>query len=103
MSGLLNRNMRTATGVSAVTAPASRPAAGPAARRTVRYRTPTVATPMSAWGSSSDQLDSPNSRTESSMTHRDAGALSTVMAFAPSKEPKKNAVQLCEPACTAAE
>ena len=57
------------------TAPASRPAAGPAARRTVRYRTPTVATPISACGSSSDQLDSPNSRTESSMTHSDAGRL----------------------------
>ncbi|MFI0356357.1 hypothetical protein [Actinomadura sp. 9N407] len=31
------------------------------------------------------------------------GALSTVMAFAASEEPKKNAFQLVAPACTAAE
>ena len=37
------------------------------------------------------------------MTHSDAGGLSTVMKFDESNEPKKNAFQLFEPACTAAE
>ena len=32
------------------------------------------------------------------MAHSDAGVLSTVMALAPSNEPKKNAFQLVEPA-----
>ena len=36
------------------------------------------------------------------MTHSDAGGLSTVMALPPSKEPKKKAFQLVDPACTAA-
>ena len=46
---------------------------------------------------------SPNSRTESAISHSDAGGLSTVMELAASDEPKKNAFQLCEPACAAAE
>jgi hypothetical protein len=45
----------------------------------------------------------PNTRAESSMTHSDAGGLSTVMKFDESKDPKKNAFQLVAPACTAAE
>ena len=42
-------------------------------------------------------------RADSSMTHSDAGGLSTVMKLAASNEPKKNAFQLFVPACTAAE
>ena len=37
------------------------------------------------------------------MTHSEAGVLSTVMKFAESKEPKKNAFHDLVPACTAAE
>jgi hypothetical protein len=37
------------------------------------------------------------------MNHKDAGGLSTVIAFAASDEPKKKAFQLCEPAWAAAE
>ena len=45
----------------------------------------------------------PKTRTDSAITHSEAGGLSTVMKLAASDEPKKNAFQLCEPACTAAE
>jgi len=45
----------------------------------------------------------PNTRAESSISHSDAGGLSTVMKLALSKEPKKNAFQLLAPAWTAAE
>ena len=45
----------------------------------------------------------PKIRAESSMTHRAAGGLSTVMKLAASEEPKKNAFQLLVPAWTAAE
>ena len=45
----------------------------------------------------------PNSRADSPMTHSEAGGLSTVMKFAASDEPKKNAFQLFVPAWTAAE
>ena len=41
-------------------------------------------------------------RAEISMTHSEAGGLSTVMKFAASKDPKKNAFQLLVPAWTAA-
>ena len=45
----------------------------------------------------------PKIRAEISMTHSDAGGLSTVMKFDASEDPKKNAFQLCVPAWTAAE
>ena len=45
----------------------------------------------------------PKIRAEISITHRDAGGLSTVMKFEESDDPKKNAFQLLVPACTAAE
>jgi len=45
----------------------------------------------------------PNNLAESSITHREAGGLSTVMKFDASDDPKKNAFQLLVPACTAAE
>ena len=46
---------------------------------------------------------SPKSRTDSPITHNDAGGLSTVMALAASDEPRSQAAQSCEPACAAAE
>jgi hypothetical protein len=49
------------------------------------------------------QLFTPKIRAGSSMSQRDAGGLSTVMKFAASELPKKNASQLRDPACTAAE
>ena len=102
-SGLLKRNMSVATGVSARTAPATRPAPGENQRRTVAYSNPTAATPSSACGTRMLHELRPKTRADRSMTHRDAGALSVVMKFDASEEPKKNAFQLLEPACTAAE
>ena len=101
-SGLLNRNISTATGVSASTAPASRPAAGPATRRTVAYSSATAPTAIRACGASMLHDEKPKIRPDSAITHSEAGGLSTVIALAESSEPKKNAVQLCVPACTAA-
>lgn len=102
-SGLLKRNISAATGVSASAVPASRPPSGEKRRRTVAYSTPTVAAPISACGASTDQEERPKIRAESTIGHSAAGGLSTVMKFAASEEPKKNAFQLCEPAWTAAE
>ncbi|GAA3115825.1 hypothetical protein GCM10020001_039190 [Nonomuraea salmonea] len=110
-SGLLNRNISVATGVSASTAPASSPApastrAGtvPAsARRTAAYTVATVATPITACGSRMLHEFTPNNRAVIAIGHNAAGVLSTVMALAASEEPKKNAFQLLAPACTAAE
>jgi len=48
------------------------------------------------------QLLKPKTRPDSSMTHSDAGGLSTVIRLPESNEPKKNAFQLLVPACTAA-
>ncbi len=102
-SGLLNRNISTATGVNAKTAPASNAAPGENQRRTVAYSTPTAATPSRACGTSMLHGLSPKMRTERSVTHSEAGGLSTVMKFDASDEPKKNAFQLVEPAWAAAE
>ena len=95
--------MRVATGVRASTAPASSAAPGENHRRTVTKRRPTVATPSRAWGTRMLQALTPNSRAEISMTQSDAGGLSTVMKLEASEDPKKNALQLLVPACTAAE
>ncbi|RAO50565.1 hypothetical protein PSN01_04503 [Micromonospora saelicesensis] len=86
-SGLLNRNISVATGVTARTAPAIRPAAGPYQRFTVAWSTPTEATPQSACGTSIAQLFNPKTRTDRAISHSDAGVLSTVMEFAASDEP----------------
>ena len=104
-SGLSNRKMRTAAGVSAIAAPAISPAAAPArpparprtARRTVAHSSPAAATPSSACGTSSDQLLKPKIRPDSPMTHSDAGGLSTVMKFEESSEPKNHAFQFSRP------
>src|SRR3954447_10883349 len=102
-SGSLKRNMRTATGVTASTAPEIGPSPAENQRRTLANTTATVATPISACGTRMLQAFTPNTRAESDMTQSEAGGLSTVIALAASKEPKKNAFQLDEPACTAAE
>ena len=61
-----------------------------------------MATPSIAWGTSRLQLLNPKMRAETSITHSDAGGLSTVMKLAASEEPKNMAFQLLLPACTAA-
>ena len=48
------------------------------------------------------QLLSPKIRTDSAISHSDAGGLSTVIELAASEEPKKKAFHDCDPACTAA-
>ena len=101
-SGLLNRNISAATGVSASTAPAIRPAAGPLVRRTVAYSSATAPTPISACGSSIVKALNPKSLPDKPITHSAAGGLSTVMALPASSEPNSHAFQSCVPACTAA-
>ena len=102
-SGLLKRNMSAATGVSAMTAPASSAAVGGNHRRTAAYSRATAATPSAAWGTRMLQAFTPKTRADSSIGQRKAGVLSIVMKFDASEEPKKNAFQLLVPACTAAE
>jgi hypothetical protein len=102
-SGLSNRNIAAATGVSAIASPAK--SAGPGrltVRRTAATTKATVTTPISACGNSSAQLLNPNSRMDRPMTHNEAGGLSTVMLLPASSEPKNHAFQLCDPACAAA-
>ena len=89
--------------MSATVAPAINPAAGENHRRTVRYVKPTVATPSSACGTRMLHALTPKTRAERSMTQSAAGDLSTVMKLEASKDPKKKAFQLVEPAWTAAE
>jgi hypothetical protein len=100
-SGLLNLNISTAPGVSARIVPPSSPATGPATRRTVAHSRATDPTAMSACGASMLHDEKPKIRPDSAITHSEAGGLSTVIAFAGSSEPKKNAVQSLVPACTA--
>ena len=102
-SGLSKRNIRTATGVRASTAPARSPAAAdPVVRRTVACRSPTEATPISACGASRLQDERPKIRIDNAITHREAGVLSTVIALAASEEPKNIAFHDSDPACAAA-
>src|SRR5690349_3282713 len=101
-SGLLYRNITVATGVSASTAPAIRPAPGPLLRLTVKYSTATAATPISACGSSMVNALNPNSLPDNPIAHIAAGGLSTVMALPASSDPNSHAFQDCVPACAAA-
>ena len=98
---MLERVTATVTGVRASTRAAKRAAVWPAARRTVAWRTPTAATPMSACGRRIDQLEKPKRRAESTGAQSASGGLSTVMKFAASREPKNIAFQLFVPARTA--
>ncbi len=99
---MLNRNISAATGVSANTAPAIRPAAGPLQRRTAAYNSATAPTPINACGSSIVNALNPNSLPDNAMTHSAAGGLSTVMALPESSDPNSHAFQSWVPACTAA-
>src|SRR6266496_754952 len=101
-SGLSYRNISVATGVVARIAPASNPAVGVETLRTAAYRIATAATPSSACGTRIDHEFAPNSLTDRSITHSDAGGLSTVMKFDWSSEPNRNAFQLLLPDCAAA-
>ena len=96
------RNISAATGVSASTAPAMSPAAGPLVRRTVPNSTATAATPISACGSSMVNSLKPNTLPDNAIAHSAAGGLSTVMALPASKEPNSQAFQSWVPACAAA-
>src|ERR1700753_3265879 len=100
-SGLSERNISSAPGVSASATPAARPATGLATRRTALYSSPTEATPSRAWGTRSDHELNPKIRPDSSITHKDAGGLSTVIELPASSEPKKNALQILVAACPA--
>ena len=86
-SGLLKRNISAATGVNAITTPASNAAWALNQRRTAAYSTPTVATPINACGSRMLNELRPRTRTDSAIGHNDIGGLSTVMEFAASDEP----------------
>ena len=101
-SGLLYRNINAATGVSASTAPAIRPAAGPLHRRTAAYSSATAPTPINACGSSMVNALKPNSLPDNAITHSAAGGLSTVMALPASSDPNSHAFQSWVPACAAA-
>jgi hypothetical protein len=102
-SGLLKRNMSTATGVRASTAPARRPAAAVLQRFTVAWTTPTVATPMRTSGRRIEKELNPKIRTDSAITQREAGGLSTVIELPASELPKRKAFHDWLPAWTAAE
>ncbi len=62
----------------------------------------TVATPISACGTSRLSGWKPKIRADSACTHNASGGLSTVITFEASKEPYRNAVQLSVIECTAA-
>ncbi len=86
-----------------MTTPAIVAAAGPKDRRTARYRTTTVATPMSASGARMLHGLKPKTRTDRPMIIVPSGGLSTVMKLAASNDPKNQAAQLCDAARAAAE
>ena len=98
-SGLLKRNISTATGVSASATPESSPAhADPVVRRTVATSSHTASTPSIACGTRIDHDDRPKTFTDSAIGHSDRGVLSTVIEFAASEEPKKKAFHDSDPA-----
>jgi hypothetical protein len=101
---LLKRNISTATGVSASAAPAMSAATeDPVVRRTVAWSSHTAPTPSRAWGTRMLHDESPRIRTDSAIGQIASGVLSTVMLFAASEEPKRNAFHDAEPAWAAAE
>ena len=102
-SGLLKRNISTATGVSARTAPAISPAAAdPVVRRTTwcssadRARRPRA---PAAPGCSTREAEDPDRQRHRPQRQR---RLVDGDRVAASEEPKKNAFHDSEPACTAA-
>ena len=101
-SGLSKRNISAATGVRASSAPATRPAYAPAHRFTVAYVAATAPTPIRACGSSSENEPNPRTRAKSTITHSDAGGLSTVIELPASSEPNSHAFSDTVPDFTAA-
>ena len=101
-SGLLNRNISAATGVSAMSAPAIRPAAGPNQRLTPAYVRATVPSPIRAWGTSIEAEEKPKMRAERTITHNAPGGLSTVIELPASSDPNSHALSDSVPDLTAA-
>ncbi len=101
-SGLLKRNIWTATGVNASARAARCAAQSPAHLRTKWCRMRTDATPAIASGTSMLSELNPKIRAESPCTQNAAGGLSTVMKLPGSIEPKKRAFQLVDALLTAA-
>ncbi len=95
-------NIDAATGVRVSTPAASRPAAGPRQRRTVRWITRTLTTPSTHCGSVRAQLLNPKIRADSACGHRKPPILSRVTVDAGSKAVKRNAFQLSDMLRTAA-
>jgi hypothetical protein len=92
----------TVAGLTANTIAAIRPAAGPASRRTARYRTSTVRTPSTACGATIAQVCSPKARTARAWIQNAPGSLSSVIVPAGSKAPKMKSCQLIDMLRTAA-
>ena len=86
-SGLLWREIATVIGVSASVRPATKPAWRPNRERARSYVSPTVATPISACGTSNAHALNPNARADNACTHSASGGLSTVCSPAASNEP----------------
>jgi len=90
----LYRAIATHTGVTASASPPTNPANRPKRRRTRSYASPTVATPISACGTSMLHDEKPKIRAVSACTHSASGGLSTVISPLASNEPYRNACQL---------
>ena len=86
-SGLLCREIATVIGVSASAMPATNAAWRPNRLTVMSYTSPTVATPISACGTSNAHELKPNARADSACTHSASGGLSTVCTPATSNEP----------------
>lgn len=77
----------TVAGLTATTAVAISPAAGPASRCTARYSTRTVRTPSAACGATITQVCTPKARTVSAWIQKAPGSLSRLTVPAGSKAP----------------
>jgi hypothetical protein len=86
-SEMFPRFSATVAGLTATTAAAISPAAGPASRCTARYSTRTVRTPSIAWGATITQVWKPKARTASAWIQNAPGSLSRVTVPAGSKAP----------------
>jgi hypothetical protein len=93
-SGLLWRDTATAIGVSASVRPAAKPATRPKRRRVRSYTRATVATPISACGTSTLSELKPKTRADSAWTQSASGGLSTVITPLASNDPYRKLCQL---------
>ena len=99
---MLPRSSATTAGLTASTAAAIKPAAGPARRRTIRYSTSTASTPSTTCGSTIAHVLTPNARTDSACSQNAPGSLSSVTVPAGSNAPNAKSCQLPAIARTAA-